>query len=124
MDRAVPSNDNGDGHGSGDGDGDGGGDGDHFLFKSTLCHISVSSSLRTAISTFICLHRLLLCNNRRRHVVTDEMTRASLGWVRSFSSKLRQVCGPNAGWLTVPYNGSSDQDYTYGSFLTTGCGSS
>ena len=49
-----------------------------------------------AISTFSFSHRLLLCNNRRRHVVADENTRAFLGWVRPFSSKLRQVCGPNA----------------------------
>jgi hypothetical protein len=48
MDRDVSPNDNGGGHGSGDSDGDGGGDGDQNLFKSTLCHISVSSSLRSS----------------------------------------------------------------------------
>jgi hypothetical protein len=74
----------------------------------------------SAISTFSSFaSTLAVQHNRRRHVVTDEMTRASLGLVRSYSSKLRQVCGPNAivapsGWLTVPHNGSSDQDYTYG----------
>ena len=97
MDRAVSSNDNGGGHGSGDGDGDGGGDGDQNLCKSTLCHISISSPLRSSHIDFeFFASTLAVQHNRRRHVVTDEMTRASLGLVRSYSSKLRQVCGPNA----------------------------